>query len=233
MTALIGMTPEQLANGCRQVKSDNSHEPYCFELFRRAIMDRSELCWSALYTQYSKLVVHWINTFRKSSAPHLTTPVEDLVTDTFTAFWRAFTAEKLSNAAHLAQVLSYLKSCSATALLQAKRREEQQVKQHEWDQTMTEAVPDDQHSGSHPEEHYLATLWQEKLWQVVNRCCHDERERVLARLSFVSDLKPSAILDRHPQLFADVAEIYTLRRNLKNRLWRDKELQELWGESIS
>jgi hypothetical protein len=92
---------------------------------------------------------------------------------------------------------------------------------------------DGQRSGSHPEEQYLATMWQEKLWQVVNRCCYDERERVLARLSFVSDLKPSEILDRHPDLFADVAEIYTLRRNLKNRLWRDKDLQELWGESIS
>jgi hypothetical protein len=55
---------------------------------------------------------------------------------------------------------------------------------------------------------------------------------VLARLSFISDLKPSEILERHPDLFTDVAEIYTMRRNLKNRLWRDKELQELWGEPI-
>lgn len=233
MTALIGMTLEQLANGCRQIKSDNSHEPYCFELFRRAIIDKSELCWSALYAQYSKLVVHWVDAFRKSSAPHLTTPIEDLVMDAFTAFWRAFTVEKLSNAGHLAQVLSYLKSCSATAVLQAKRREEHQVKHHMWDQATTEAALDGQRNGNHPEEQYLATMWQEKLWQVVNRCCYDERERVLARLSFVSDLKPSEILDRHPELFADVAEIYTLRRNLKNRLWRDKDLQELWGESIS
>ena len=232
MTALLGMTPGQLAEGCRQVKSDNTHEPYCFELFRRAITEKSEQCWSALYEQYSRLVVHWIGHFSKQSAPQLTTPTEDLVADAFTAFWRAFTPEKLANAARLAQVLSYLKSCSATAVLQAKRREERKIKQAAWDQTTVEHAQDPQQRSHRPEQILVATMWQEKLWQIVNRCCHDERERVLARLSFVSDLKPSEILERHPDLFIDVAEVYTMRRNLKNRLWRDKELQELWGEPI-
>ena len=208
MTAFKEMTPGELAAGCRQVKTDASHEPYCFELFRRAILQKSEHCWSALYAQYSKLA------------------------DAFTAFWRAFTAEKLGQAERLAQVLSYLRACTTTAVLQAKRREDRRIKQAAWDQDALDATPDPQPTNSRPEQLLMTTMWQEKLWQIVNRCCHDERERVLARLSFISDLKPSEILERHPDLFVDVAEIYTMRRNLKNRLWRDKELQELWGEPI-
>jgi len=233
MTALTQMTPGQLADGCRQVKQDNSHEIYCFELFRRALQEKSEQCWSALYAQYSKLVAHWIGQFSQSSAPLLETAAEDLVTDTFTAFWRAFTADKLTTTNQLAPVLSYLKSCAVTAVLQAKRREERKVQQVEWKQEVLERNPSTQQGSHRPEQMLLETMWQEQLWQLVNACCHDERERVLARLSFVSDLKPSEVLKRHPDLFTDVAEIYTMRRNLKNRLWRDKALQALWGESSS
>lgn len=231
MTAIKQMTPGQLADGCRQTKSDNTHEPYCFELFRRAIMDKSEQCWSVLYGQYSKLVVYWIGQFVKHNAPLLEMPAEDLATEAFTAFWRAFTPEKLTHAERLAHILSYLKSCVATTVLQAKRREERKVKQIEWDQALVDTQFVAQQESARPDQLLTAKMRQEKLWQIVNRCCHDERERVLARLSFVADLKPSEILDRHPDLFADVAEVYTMRRNLKNRLWRDKELQELWGET--
>lgn len=228
MTAMKTTTPRQLADGCRQVKADNTHEPYCFELFRRAIVEKSEQCWSILYEQYSKLVIHWIVQFARSSAPLLATPTDELVADAFTAFWRAFTAEKLTNAERLANVLSYLKSCTVTAVLQAKRREERNSKESEWNEVVVEQQRRTQ-PNNRPDQIILQQLWQEKLWQLVNSCCHDERERLLARLSFVSDLKPGEILERHPGLFADVAEIYAMRRNLKNRLWRDKALQELWG----
>ena len=103
----------------------------------------------------------------------------------------------------------------------------------EWQPEVLDNMLGTQQVSDRPEQVILQTLWQEKLWQVVNNCCHDERERLLARLSFVSDLKPGEILERHPDLFADVAEIYTMRRNLKNRLWRDKALQTLWGEAAA
>lgn len=231
MTAIKGMTPAQLADGCRQTKPDNSHEPYCFELFRRAIVEKSEQCWSALYGQYSPLVASWIGQFIARSAPLLETPIEELVTTAITAFWRAFTAEKLTKAQRLADVLSYLKSCCVTTVLQAKRSAESEVKADPWNADLVDNTLVDQEIGRRPEQMLMEKMWQEKLWQLVDRCCHDERERVLARLSFVSDLKPSEILERHPDLFASIAEIYAMRRNLKNRLERDKELQELWGES--
>lgn len=231
MTAIKEMTPGQLADGCRQTKPDNTHEPYCFELFRRAIVEKSERCWSALYGQYSPLVAHWISEFITRRAPLLEAPVEELVTAALTAFWRAFTTEKLTKAQRLADVLSYLKSCCVTTVLLAKRREEGEVKTDPWKADLVDSAVVDHEISRRPDQMLMAKIWQEKLWQIVNRCCHNERERLLARLSFVSDLKPSEILERHPDQFANVAEIYTMRRNLKNRLERDQELQEMWGES--
>ncbi|MCB0063707.1 MAG: hypothetical protein KDE19_16405 [Caldilineaceae bacterium] len=226
-------TPEMLADGCRKRRADNSHEPYCFELFRRAILHRDEDCWSMLYAQYHRLVAQWTVTFAKQSAPLLETPADELITDAFTAFWRAFTSDKLAQAEGLSAVLSYLKRCASTAVLQAKRKEERRIKPIDWDQGVVDqqaAYHHDPSRQNRPEAQMLEQVTQTELWQAVQSCCHNQQEEVLARLSFVADLKPSAILDLHPELFTSVAEIYTMRRNLKNRLWRDKTLQELWGE---
>lgn len=234
MSDLENQTPEMLAAGCRNRQVDNSHEPNCFELFRRAILHRDEHCWSMLYSQYYRLVAQWITAFTKSSAPLLETPAEELIADAFTAFWRAFTNEKLQRAHGLSAVLGYLKTCATTAVLQAKRKEERRLKHVEWDQALvdyqTAGRQGEQPSENQLEARMIEQATQATLWQLVNQSCHDQREQVLARLSFVADLKPSAILERHPELFTSVEEIYTLRRNLKNRLWRDKDLQELWGE---
>ena len=60
---------------------------------------------------------------------------------------------------------------------------------------------------------------------LVDSCCSDPREHVLARLSFVCDLTPAMIISLLPHEFEDVQEIYRLRRNLRNRLMRNPELQ--------
>lgn len=227
-------TPESLADGCRKRRADNSHEPYCFELFRRAILHRDEYCWSILYAQYHRLVAQWIASFAKRSAPLLETAADEVITDAFTAFWRAFTADKLAQAEGLSAVLSYLKSCASTAVLQAKRKEERRIKPVEWDQTLVDhktVYSSDQPRQNQPEATMVEQVTQAELWEAVQRCCHNQQELILARLSFVADLKPSAILELHPELFTSVDEIYTMRRNLKNRLWRDKALQALWGET--
>ncbi|MFN8490477.1 MAG: hypothetical protein U0350_23005 [Caldilineaceae bacterium] len=224
-----GLTPTQLAEQCGQSRPDNAHEPFCFELFRRAISEKSEECWGALYRQYQKLVYRWVVEYAKTNQAVGDTPLEELVADAFTSFWRAFTPVKLQNANRLNSVLSYLKSCAVTAVLQARRRTTYTVAQVSWD-TQEEAMHSPPGRTGNPEPTVLQKTEAAHLWAIVNRCCNDERERIIARLSFVADLKPQAILEKHPDLFTDVADIYTTRRNLKNRLWRDEQLRTLWGE---
>jgi DNA-directed RNA polymerase specialized sigma24 family protein len=218
---------QQLVTGCQHTRPDNTHEPFCFELFRRAIAHQSDQCWAALYGQYQKLVGHWLLEFSKSSQPPGNQMLEELVASTFAAFWRAFTAEKLQQAEGLGSILTYLKSCAATAVLQIRRKAARTVSTVAWEQLELETHSIPSSRASNPEQQVLTTVHAQHLWAIVDSVCSDERERILARLSFVSDLKPVAILELHPQLFSGVEEIYTIRRNLKNRLLRNEALRQM------
>ena len=50
--------------------------------------------------------------------------------------------------------------------------------------------------------------------------------------SFAYDLPPRAILARHPTLFADVDAIYTIKRNLIERLKRNPDMRRLYQEWV-
>ena len=63
-----------------------------------------------------------------------------------------------------------------------------------------------------------------ELWQIVSNLVKTEAERVVLVDRFVLDLPPRAILARHPTLFADVATIYAVIRNLCDRLRRNKDI---------
>ena len=230
LSALAQLTPSELQAGCQQSRPDNAHEPFCFELFRRAIVEKSETCWSAIYQQYKNLVYRWIIQFAKTDTLVGGVSIEEMVLDAFTAFWRAFTPDKLQNAGYLASILAYLKSCAATAVLQAQRKLDSFALETEWDEVLVESQKGAIQPTMRADELLLKQMYAERLWTVVERCCKDDKERVIARLCLVANLKPRQILEHYPTLFADIAEIYMLNRNLKNRLGRDKQLLELWGE---
>ncbi|MDQ3248502.1 MAG: hypothetical protein M3Q45_04765 [Chloroflexota bacterium] len=230
LSTLTQLTPAELQSGCAQSRPDNAHEPFCFELFRRAIFERSEVCWAAVYAQYQKLVYGWTLQFARHKDGVGNTTVEELVSDAFTAFWRAYTPVKLDQAERLNSVLSYLKSCAATAVLQARRKAEKEVQHADWDELVVDRQTAGSQTATRPEVALLQQTGADQLWTIVERCCLDEHDRLLARLNLVTNLKPRAILEQHPALFADIAEIYTRLRNLKNRLARDAQMRELWGE---
>jgi hypothetical protein len=47
----------------------------------------------------------------------------------------------------------------------------------------------------------------------------------VAFLSFARDLKPAEIASRHTALFASVADVYRIKRNIIERLRRNPEIQ--------
>jgi len=151
--------------------------------------------------------------------------IEEMVLDAFTAFWRAFTPDKLKNADRLASVLAYLKSCAATSVLQARRKAEHSVLETAWGEVAIDRATDLKQTPA--EEVVLPPINAAQLWTVVERCCKNEKDYIVARLNLVANLKPRVILEQHPELFVDVVEIYTLSRNLKNRLARDEALRSV------
>ncbi|MEM7129101.1 MAG: hypothetical protein AAF702_22405 [Chloroflexota bacterium] len=227
-TTLQNFSPQQLRERCGQRQSDNSHEQFCFELFHRAIVEKSEQCWSAIYQQYHQLIYGWLKSYvdNQPSLRHIV--IDEIVQTVFMNFWRAYTAEKLAKANGMASVMRYLKTCAGTAILQEIRKSKREKNQ------VGSVLPIDESEfvsipSSHSTERTVHQRLDEKqIWEIVDGICHDERDQVIARLSLVSNLKPKFILEKHPDLFKDVKEIYTRRQNLKERLERDTALYGMW-----
>jgi hypothetical protein len=220
-----------LTSECADVRTDRSHENFCLELFRRAIAEHSPECWSAIYAQYRKLVIHWILECLRSGRELEQSTLDELVLGAFTAFWQGFTSEKLQRAEGLASVLKYLKSCAFTAVLQFRRRAATRQERS------LEPLADDETAGgsvlrspSNVEREILHAQQAHHLWEIVDHHCADDRERLLARLSFVADLTPSRIMALHPGIFGSAEEIYALRRNLRNRLMQNPQLRRMQQE---
>ena len=72
-------------------------------------------------------------------------------------------------------------------------------------------------------------LSAQKLWSLVERALPDRRERRLAYLLFVLDLKPREIVRAAPQDFPTAQEVYRLTRTILDRLRRNPALR-LWRE---
>jgi RNA polymerase sigma factor (sigma-70 family) len=211
--------PAQLAARCQNAQPDASHEPFCFELFRRAIAEGCSLSWHYLHNQYYRLVRHWV--CQCTSADQDT--VDDLTQDAFAAFWRFYTADKLAEADGLGSVLSYLKCCAASAVAQTHREANRTVPTAAWDAQMV----DDQVSAQSTERLALQELRARRVWQAVEACCKNEQECLVARSTFLSGLKPQQIAERFPDAFPEVTEVYRVKRNLLTRLRRDPFLQRM------
>jgi DNA-directed RNA polymerase specialized sigma24 family protein len=213
------ISPPQLAARCQNTQPDASHEPFCFELFRRAIVEGCSLCWHYLHNQYYSLVRYWV--FQRTPTDPDT--IDDLTQDTFTSFWRFFTADKLACADGLGDVLAYLKSCAASTVAQARREAERAALEVEWEKRVVDAHI----STCSAETSALQQMTVEQLWATIEAHCNDELEYLVVRSIFLADLKPRHIVERFPDLFPDIPEVYRIKRNLIGRLRRDPVLREI------
>lgn len=214
-----GLTPPKLAARCRNTQPDASHERFCFELFRRAIVEGCSLSWHYLHNQYYSLVRYWVC----RRAPLDPDTVDDLTQDAFTAFWRFYSPEKLAYAAGLGDVLSYLKSCAASAVAQAFRRQERAVVEEGWDAGVVDGCVSTPSAEASASRHLDA----QSLWAIIEERCNDERDLLVARLTFVSGMKPSRIAELCPDLFVDVSQVHRVKRNLLDRLRRHPVLRSM------
>jgi RNA polymerase sigma factor (sigma-70 family) len=196
----------EIMTKCRTRQEDYSYETYCLELFRRAIVEKDQVAWLFVHEQYFRLVYYWI---AQMDMPD-TVFIEDLAQDAFLSFWRAYTPEKLDQAQNLGSILSYLKECAISTVIQARRTVQKQRREeagwHLWE----------------TQENQRSTASNgESLWQRIVERCQSEQEYFLAQLFYVSGLKPREIAEQYPDRFVNVQEVYRIQRNLVERLRRD------------
>ncbi len=199
----------------RYERDEQSDERFCWEMLRRALVARDEDAWAAVFNIYGPLVRRWVH---RHPARQTADETDDFwVNRAFDRFWTALGPERFNDFPTVGALLSYLRRCCSSALDDAVR-----WTRHEF------RVPTDLEQLDRqgllttlaPVEHDLA----ESLWEAISARVEDERERQIARLSFLQDLKPSEIYHLYPAMFASVAEIYRLKRNLIDRIRRDQEI---------
>ncbi len=191
----------------------------CFELFRRAIGERSQPAWEAIYAQYRGIVLSWVQ--QHPAFPTTRDDAEYWLNRAFERLWSALPPERFSSFAELTALLRYLKMCVHSVLTDEQRRQARVQLEALSEETVEALEPADTEHG------VIGDMAGRDLWNAISAELHDEAEHLVAHLCFVLDLKPQEIQRRRPDRFATVADVYRVKRNLIERLRRNPHILEI------
>ncbi len=212
----------ELATRCREetqrfLRGEPREDAFCFEIFERAVALRDEDAWAAIMAQYRGIVLAYVG---QHTAPSMLRESDDYwVNRAFQRFWTAVGPERFGQFPDLAALLKYLKLCVHSEVMDEVRARKAAVTASLDEVGTSVASPDN------AERSAVGKLAAEQLWQTILDELQDEAERVAAYLSFARDLKPAEIFDRHPRLYASVADVYRIKRNVIERLRRSAEVR--------
>ena len=221
----------ELAHCCSEetnkfLKQSASNDRFCLELFRRAITKRDDDAWACIYQQYAPLVLTWVNQ-HQSAAPLLGQDGSaSLVNAAFAKFSQALTPAKMGNFDSLAAVLKYLKMCVHSVIADEVRS--RQSRQFEETLELIEHEP----ASDDPADDVVSNLSAQGLWQVIQEELNGEDERVLIYLAYIHGMKPSEISSQNRRLFPSVEDVYRIKRNVLERLRRNRRLQNMFGHLV-
>jgi hypothetical protein len=189
---------------------------YCYELFRRAIVEKLPRAWELVYTQYERQVRGWVEhhpSFGSSGEDAL-----QFVNRAFEKMWSALNAEKFTKFPDLKSLLRYLQLCVHSVMIDHARAREQPA--------VNEAAAIDTVDA---EQSYLGEEWRQEFWRRVQQRLRNEREARLVYYRYVLDIKPRDVCKRFPQEFPQVDEVHTMTQNILARLRRDPEMRNFLG----
>ena len=219
--ACSALPVEELAGRCREEAAGyrrGTAEPGdCgYELLRRAVCEADQAAWAAAVAQYRGLVLAWAHQHPAFGA---TDEDDDYwVNRTFERFWAAVPPERFRAFPGLPALLSYLKLCVGSVVVDDARRRTAGFELRGWQVAGLAG-------GAAGEEAVLGELAGRELWRAVEGEVRDEAERLVAHLCLVLDLKPREVYARHPDRFASVADVYRVKRNLLDRLVRNPAIR--------
>jgi hypothetical protein len=204
----------------------HEHDPrFCFELFRRALLERDELAWTRIYNQYERLVSHWVK--RHEAFPASGEEVDFFVIEAYSRMWTGITPEKFETFDDLKSILRYLQMCVSSVLVDFVRKKEYKLKVID-----TEELPHQFDSGEPEfEERIIDEVVRQKFWQLVKDQLQDEREECVVNAMFVLDLKPREVVVRFKHIFDNVQEVYRVKENLLARLGRNDALKQFLNDA--
>lgn len=202
------------------------HDPrFCFELFRRAILQRNDLAWECVYAQYRSLVVRWLE--RHPALPMSGEEAQFFLNRAFEKMWRGLTPEKFAMFEDLKSILRYLQMCAHSVVIDFLRRKEQKVLLDSVDEAEQMLVSEE----TAVEDQITNELEKQKLWGWLEEQFNDEKERLAIYGIFVLGLKPAEVVGEYGRVFQNVKEVYRAKENVVARLRRSQEFKQIWGDA--
>jgi hypothetical protein len=221
----LGELVEQCRDQTDLYLRHETYDPrYCFEIWRRAVVERDEAAWQSSVDQYGIFVRRWLNQ-RLANLPGLRFEEEVLVNGVFFNFYRFVGPDKFGTFQNLAGILQYLKMCCGTIVADAQRDYQARAQDTSLElpgpaDDANDAGPSliERLSGSYsPEENIIEQADRESFWKEIWRKLPDPQDRLLVYLRYNLDIPPREIVQLYPQYFSDVNQVY---RRIKNLLWR-------------
>jgi RNA polymerase sigma factor (sigma-70 family) len=212
----------EIIRGCQTESRQKRSEEigYCFELFRRALETSDQGAWTAIRNQYHALLLSWIHT-ASHGLPQ--SDVEDLVQESFIAFWRALARRTIQvgkRFPHVGALLSYLRQCTGSAVISYQRHQQRTERLEE------ELVAIQSNQGSSPlwekdalEDVYRTELLR-KIQNWVETSVTDPQEKLVLHLTFDQGLKPVEIVALHPDRFPETKVVYRVQERVLKRARR-------------
>jgi hypothetical protein len=192
----------------------------CYEVFRRCFEDRDECAWEQAYILFEPQVSRWV---RSHHLFYNTGEEESYFTNrAFEKIWAAIPPKKFEKFKNIKQVLSYLKMCVASAIVDYYRNHERTRLGLE---KLKDLIDIRRTSTNLPSK-------GSDLWQFAKKMMKDENERLVLYASFVLGLKPKEMILEYPGYFENIKEIYQTKENILARLRRSSELKDILSESV-
>lgn len=192
---------------------------FCFELFRRAIETQDNVAWEAIQQQYFRLILKWI----LERSPGLDAGEAEIAAqETLGKFWHTLTRQHMDVSArfdHVGALLSYLKQCAVTTMLDRQRRVQRIGRLQE---KLQAATGDPWMAG--PQEAALEQIARdERLRQVrqwISDQVNDPQELLVLRLSYEQEMTPAEIAASHPGEFPDARAVHRVKERILKRARR-------------
>jgi len=211
----------ELGRRCREetlrfLRGEPREDAFCFGMFERAIVQREEEAWATIVAQYRGIVLSYVG--QHSAAAMIREPDDYWVNRAFQRFWSAVGPERFGQFPDLAALVKYLKLCVHSVLMDEIRARRAAPA------NSLDEVPESALSPSNADRTVIGKLAGAQLWTTILAEMQDEAEEVVAYLSFVRELKPSEIFSSRPGLYASVADVYRIKRNVIERLRRNPDV---------
>jgi DNA-directed RNA polymerase specialized sigma24 family protein len=193
-----------------------------YQLFRQAIVDRNPDAWATIADRYRRLLVAWAN--HCCARMPIYEPPADIADRALARAWAALAPAQFGSFPNLAALLAYLRTCvTATSIDYAREQA---------DTMRTEQLARQTALSAPLEQSVLRKLHQAELWDLILETTMTDQEQLILRESLVYALPPRLIYACHPDQFADVADVYRIKRNLFKRLQHNPEIEHLCREGI-